>query len=258
MALDSTSLVKGLLLAFIIVIAGFSISNFFFYPTTQQDDFLLQPVDLHDWVSNETMVLPALLDHYSCCVNGTGTLSTFNNLKLYDNVSSFKIFSPNIFSITNWLMTSYSFDYIEDNSAIGRERNFNINSANLHKLSQEFKNFVKIVINSGINKSIETLESLDQIYLDSEDRYSYYQVNNEFYGEDGVVIRITLLSDYIILYSSYYKFRPKNPNLGSGYGIGPSSDVHTIYYLQTDTFQQGMNNTYFHAINEFLSIEINS
>lgn len=248
--LEYSSIIKGISIGIIILISSFSLiplfnlnSNFNTEPTHSLSNV---PVNLLNWVNNQSPVLINYLQFYTCCLNGSSTYNTFKELLFYDNVYILNIYSPFIFNDSSWMIKTSSIDNLTNDKAVGHDKIFTLNESNIINISSSLKNFVKKVISFGNNKSIEHLDSIKQIYINSNDRETLYQNQCDFYGNDNVAIHIVTLPTYIIVYSQSYMISLQ------GSSIISTSDSTMVYYLSSTSLINSMTNSFYETLNNTL------
>lgn len=226
MSITNYSIIKGIILTGIIVLAGYVVTGII--PEIDGES-----VNLKKWVNDENFVLPDFLE--ALAAKGSSyPLRGYS--QFYGNVSSFQVTS-NTSDSEQWLLET---DYGSEDHL-----SFNLSEHQMTELAVSLKETLQIIIN-GKTMSYSTYFNEFQ---DNPARYKDYdnprRIETYYYGNDSVAIRLYVFPDRVVAYASSYIMSIEYITQNNGkitfnrhisYG-----KTYICYYLEGNSFDELVN-----------------
>jgi hypothetical protein len=189
MSISNDSIIKGIFLIAIIVLAGFIVTGLI--------TLVLMPdygesVNLKKWVNEEKIVLPVYLE--TLAANGS-SYPLRGYIQFYGNVSYFRV-TYNTSGSEKWLL--------EPDYGSVDHLSFNVSENQMTELAVSLKETLQKIINGEtMSYSTYTVE-----FQDNPERYKNYdnprRIETCYYGNDGVAIQLYIFPDRVVAYASSY------------------------------------------------------
>lgn len=245
------SIIKGLLLSGVVVIAGLGL-GYLFTPIDHESG-TLPAVDLQAWVMDET-VLPAYVDIYCAPPYSPyglpSNLSSLDYPSFPDNISSIRV-NHNVSGNDDWSLETVSVDGVLRGftSEEARFQQFILSTGHVRNLSDALRETVSTVL---------TGEKMTYEYYKSQNMHWMGGIFCGFYGLDYIRVDVEIYPGGIVVHSRYHNTSVDwrfNDTLGRFDGqlhwndyLGKdpltSSDPPLYYFLSKESFEESFQTSY--------------
>ena len=224
MSIINVSIIKGIMLTGIIVLAGYVVTGLVIINFDES-------VNFKKWVNDDNIVLPDFLE--ALAAKGS-SYPLRGYIQFYGNVSYFQV-THNTSDSDQWLLET---DYgSEDLLSF-----FNLSESQMNEVAVSLKETVQKIIN-GRTMSYSTYSSEFQ---NNPARYKDYdnprRIETCYYGNDGVAIKLYIFPDRVVTFASSYTMSieyitQKNGKITLGRHISYGKTT-ICYYLEGNSFDE--------------------